>query len=423
MAKKKKPPGGKKSVRRTKPAKRRPRSSPRRSNGPRGLAAANRAEEVTSVNEDLQSLNEEMQTVNHQLAQKVAELESTNSDLDNLLSITEVATILLDPDLRIKRFTDATAKHFRVIQSDIGRPLGDLARNFTDDDLLPDAQRVLRDLTPRAKEIQDTAGRSYLQRIVPYRTDDSHIGGVVIIITDVTDRREREQALTDYGVQLEKDVAQRTTQLEQLAYEMADLTEQERQRLGRALHDTLGQQLTAIGVLAATLKDHQENERTSAEVSEKLETSIEEAKRQIRALSKGLFPVDVDSQGLRIALEELAKETSSIYRISCRCECESAPPIESNFTATQLFLIAREATINAARHANATQLLIKLEETNGLRLTVEDNGRGLPKDPAGNSGMGLRIMRHRAELMGGTLQFDSIAGRGTRLILKLKSAK
>jgi two-component system, LuxR family, sensor kinase FixL len=239
----------------------------------------------------------------------------------------------------------------------------------------------------------------------------------------VTDRREREQALTDYGVQLEKDVAQRTTQLEQLAYEMADLTEQERQRLGRALHDTLGQQLTAIGVLAATLKDHQENERTSAEVSEKLETSIEEAKRQIRALSKGLFPVDVDSQGLRIALEELAKETSSIYRISCRCECESAPPIESNFTATQLFLIAREATINAARHANATQLLIKLEETNGLRLTVEDNGRGLPKDPAGNSGMGLRIMRHRAELMGGTLQFDSIAGRGTRLILKLKSAK
>ncbi len=381
-------------------------------------------EELETSKEELQSLNEEMQTVNHQLEQKVAELESTNNDLDNLLSIAEVATILLDPDLRIKRFTHSTAKLFRVIESDVGRPLGDLARNFTDDDLLPDAQRVLRDLVPLAKEIQDTEGRSYLRRIVPYRTEDSRIGGVVIIIKDITDRMEREQALKDYSARLENDVAQRTNQLEQLAYEMADLTEQERQRLGRALHDTLGQQLTAIGVLAATLKDHEGNERTAAELSEKLDTSIDEAKRQIRALSKGLFPVDVDSEGLRIALEELAKETTSIYRISCRCECETAPPVENNFTATQLFLIAREATINAARHADATQLLIKLEEADGaLRLSVEDNGAGLPKDVAGNAGMGLRIMRHRAELIGGTLQFDSTPGRGTRVILKLKSAK
>src|ERR1700734_1735059 len=111
---------------------------------------------------------------------------------------------------------------------------------------------------------------------------------------------------------------------------MADLTEQERQRLGRALHDTHGQQITAIGVLAATLRDHQGNERTGAQLSEKLDTSIDEAKRQIRALSKGLFPVDVDSEGLRIALEELAKETTSVYRISCRCECETAPPLENN---------------------------------------------------------------------------------------------
>ncbi len=155
-------------------------------------------EELETSKEELQSLNEEMQTVNHQLEQKVVELESTNNDLDNLLSITEVATILLDPDLRIRRYTQSTAKLFRVIESDIGRPLSDLARNFTDEDLLPDAQRVLHNLTPLTKEVEDSEGRSYLRRIVPYRMDESRIGGVVIIITDVSDRVEREQALKDY---------------------------------------------------------------------------------------------------------------------------------------------------------------------------------------------------------------------------------
>src|SRR6202044_45225 len=106
-----------------------------------------------------------------------------------------VATILLDRELRIKRFTSATAKLLRVIESDIGRPIGDFARNFTDDELLSDAHRVLENLTPLTKEIQDNKGRSYLRRIVPYRTEDNRIEGVVITITDITDRTERERAL------------------------------------------------------------------------------------------------------------------------------------------------------------------------------------------------------------------------------------
>jgi two-component system CheB/CheR fusion protein len=379
-------------------------------------------EELETSKEELQSLNEEMQTVNHQLEQKVAELESTNNDLDNLLSITEVATVLLDRELRIKRFTSATAKLFRVIESDIGRPISDLAKSFTDEELLSDAQRVLESLTPLTKEIEDNSGHSYLRRVVPYRADN-RIEGVVITITDVTDRVERERGLRDYSTRLEQDVANRTAQLEDLAHEMADLTEQERQRLGRQLHDTLGQQLTAIGVLAATLKDHHRQEPSEAEVFEKLDASIEEAKRQIRSLSKGLFPVDVDAHGLRIALEELAKEVTSIFRIPCQFVCDGSVPIDDNFTATQLFLIAREAVQNAARHAKASQLTINLHDTDGIWLSVEDNGRGLPKDVGGSGGMGLRIMRHRSDLIGGQLQFESINGRGTRLLLHLGQTK
>jgi signal transduction histidine kinase len=278
---------------------------------------------------------------------------------------------------------------------------------------------VLENLTPLTKEIQDNKGRSYLRRIVPYRTEDNRIEGVVITITDVTDRTERERALKDYSAQLEKDVAKRTAQLEQLAQEMAGLTEEERQRLGRALHDTLGQQLTAIGVLAATLRDHQPSGPAEGEILEKLDASVEEAKRQARSLSKGLFPVDVDAQGLRIALEELATEITSIFRIPCRFECADAVAVDDNFTATQLFLIAREALQNAARHAKATQLVIKLRDSDGLHLSVEDNGQGLPKDVDGSPGMGLRIMRHRSDLIGGELELEPRDGRGTRVLLHL----
>ncbi|HET6326936.1 MAG TPA: PAS domain-containing protein [Planctomycetaceae bacterium] len=361
--------------------------------------------------------------LNYRLKQKVDELEAANHDLDNLLSITEAATILLDRQFRLKRFTRATQKLLRVIESDVGRPISDFAPNFTDPHLLRDAKEVLERLTPLAKEIQDHNGRIFLRRIVPYRADEERVDGVVITFTDVSDRKEREQALQNYSAQLEQEVARRTVQLDELAREMANITEQERQSLGRQLHDTLGQQITAIGVLAATLKEHQENGSGRNEVADKLEASIEEAKRQTRALTKGLFPVDVDAQGLRIALEELATETTSLFRISCRFECDEPISIDNNFTATQLFLIAREAVQNSARHAKASKVVIRLHDSAGIWLSVEDDGKGLPGEIDGNAGMGLRIMRHRADLIGGKLDLDSRDRRGTRVTLHVTKTK
>jgi two-component system CheB/CheR fusion protein len=376
-------------------------------------------EELETSKEELQSLNEEMQTVNQQLEQKLAELDSTNNDLINLLSTSDIATILLDRRLRLKRFTRATARLLPVIESDIGRPISDFAQNFTDVDLLSDAQRVLKSLTPIIKEIPGEEGRSYLRQIVPYRTQDDRIDGVVVTFADVTERNAREQILTDYNVRLENEVAERTAHNEQQSRDLANLEDRERQRLGRELHDTLGQQLTAVGVLAATLREQQASASPRADVLDKLETSIDEAKRQIRALARGLFPVDVDKQGLRIALDELAKETTSIFGISCQFQGEPGIALEDNFTATQLFLIAREAVQNAARHADATRVVIELNDGEGLQLSVEDNGRGMPDEVDANSGMGLKIMRHRSDLVGGTLAIESSDGHGTRVDLHM----
>src|SRR5262249_9569208 len=146
------------------------------------LQSAN--EELETSKEELQSLNEELSTVNAQLQDKVEELEATNNDLANLLASTDIATVFLDTDFAIKRFTPAVGRRVTLIPSDIGRPLSDLASRFTDGELLSDARQVLDNLSPVQREVEAGPGRWYIRRILPYRTQDNRIDGVVGTFTD-----------------------------------------------------------------------------------------------------------------------------------------------------------------------------------------------------------------------------------------------
>src|SRR5205823_2152668 len=145
--------------------------------------------------EELQSLNEELTTVNNQLQEKVLELESVNSDLSNLLASTDVATVFLDGELCIKRFTPAATNLFNLITADEGRPLADIAPKFLDGDLLRDAETVLQKLAPIAKEVVTATGSWYLRRVLPYRTSANQIGGVVVTFADVTPLKQAEQRM------------------------------------------------------------------------------------------------------------------------------------------------------------------------------------------------------------------------------------
>ena len=173
------------------------------------LKAAN--EEVTSVNEELQStneeletskeelqsLNEELSTVNAQLQAKMDELERTSSDLSSLLTSTDIATIFLDTSFRIRRFTPAMRNLVEFIPGDVGRPLADLARKFTDPNLVADAEAVLDKLVPIEREISGQDGRHFLRRVLPYRTADNRIGGTVIVFVDITARTAAEARLRE----------------------------------------------------------------------------------------------------------------------------------------------------------------------------------------------------------------------------------
>ncbi len=152
-------------------------------------------EELETSKEELQSLNEELSTLNSQLEIKVDELEDTTNDLQNLLTSSDIPTVFLDTHFRIRRYTPSCSDLFHFISGDIGRPLADISARFDDPDLLADAEAVLRDLQPRQKQVTSNEGkRHYRRRLLPYRTEDNRIQGVVMTLSDVTDLLEAQEA-------------------------------------------------------------------------------------------------------------------------------------------------------------------------------------------------------------------------------------
>ena len=156
------------------------------------LQSAN--EELETSKEEMQSLNEELQTVNAELQTKVDDLSRTSDDMQNLLNSTDIATIFLDQDLRIKRFTPEATKLVKLIPSDTGRPIGDLAFNLRYDELEADAAEVLRTLVFKEKEVQTKDGDWRQVRILPYRTTDNVIDGLVMTFVDINRSKQAEQA-------------------------------------------------------------------------------------------------------------------------------------------------------------------------------------------------------------------------------------
>lgn len=142
-------------------------------------------EELETSKEEMQSLNEELTTVNTELTSKIEDLTRVNSDMQNLLNNTEIATIFLDNDLKVKRFTEGAKDLVKLIQSDIGRPLDDLASNMDYSELAADGRDVLRTLNYKTAEIRRKDGRWYLMRMMPYRTAENSIDGLVITFVDI----------------------------------------------------------------------------------------------------------------------------------------------------------------------------------------------------------------------------------------------
>jgi two-component system CheB/CheR fusion protein len=161
-------------------------------------------EELESSKEELQSLNEELQTVNIELQSKLDELSAAQDDMRNLLNSTEIATLFVDNQLRIRRFTPEATAIINLIHTDIGRPLEHVSTNLTYTEMIADLQAVVKKLTPRQVEVQTAQGHWYMMRIMPYRTTDNRIDGAVLTFTSIQEQKKAQAVLNASGVEMKR---------------------------------------------------------------------------------------------------------------------------------------------------------------------------------------------------------------------------
>ena len=244
---------------------------------------------------------------------------------------------------------------------------------------------------------------------------------VVAVVVDITARREAEAALRKSKEALEEIVEQRTkalsvanTELKSeierrkgLEGEILEISDREQQRLAQELHDGICQHLTAVAFMARSVGLRIKNHRViEVKDIEKIAELVNNAATDTRNLSRALHRFDVDAAGLVEALEDLVDR--EMWRTPCRLEVKPSFHLDDDTVAAHLYRIAREAVINANKHAQARQIVVKLEQSGQRQmvLSVTDDGVGVQKAPNGARGLGFHIMNYRARLMGGQLKVE-----------------
>ena len=256
--------------------------------------------------------------------------------------------------------------------------------------------------------------------------------------SDVTERRRAQESLNEYRHHLEELVQTRTVEITQanekllqqieerkrLEKEILNISEREQRRIGRELHDSIGQQFTGIAfmmkVLEQKLADKFSDEAAGAAEIKEL---VNQAMDQTRGLAKGLHPVDLDAGSLTAVLQELAATTEKMFGVRCALECDETVPIDDAEVATHLYRIAQEAITNAVKHGKAKNIRVELaRKKDETVLTVENDGRDFPEEPESRgAGMGLHIMNHRADIIGASLDICKAAKDGTILTCSFRN--
>lgn len=258
----------------------------------------------------------------------------------------------------------------------------------------PVASRPLSDLADARYEDQAWVSRKGAERIwanlllTPLQDARNRPMGFAAALRDMTERRSLEQ-------------------------EIVEISEREQQRIGHDLHDGLGQELTGIAMLATALAERLETSRAAdAQDAERISDLIHDAIAHTRSLARGLCPVDLEDEGLALALQRLCARIEALPGIDCRFDLAGDVHVDPT-VASHLYRIAQEAINNAMRHGKAHEIRVALAAADqGISLTVADDGRGFPVTPDA-AGLGLRLMRYRAKMIRGALRIAPSEGGGT----------
>ncbi len=207
-----------------------------------------------------------------------------------------------------------------------------------------------------------------------------------------------------------------------LEKEILRISDEERARIGQDLHDELGQMLTGIGLLTRNIERKLRDDGSDeADQIAEITQLISQADEVARTLSHGLMPVVLDRNGLSSALQRLTKKISQVAAVRCLFE-ENGSAVVSNDVAVHLYRIAQEAINNSLKHGKANEIRLKLQSsTDQLRLRVSDDGQGFDEDWKSMGGMGVRIMQHRASIIGGRIDISSSSEFGTSVTCTIRT--
>ncbi|MFY8199876.1 MAG: PAS domain S-box protein [Pirellula staleyi] len=394
--------------------------------------------ELESSKEELQSLNEELKTVNCQLLEKITELDQSNVEISNQLANTEIATRL-------------GAERFRAILDTASDAIITFDNHGTIDSVniatesifgYSSAQTIGMNFNALMSPSFIAGHEDFVERVLTKKY--SRVGGER---TEVScQKKDGSSFPAEFSVsrvdhlELFTGVLRDISKRKAMQQHVLEIAADEQRRIGLELHDGTQQELTGLTLYAnAILETINNAPRLQTALGAEGETSwqfgnsdyerlktntaimaqrLSEANRHVRDLAHGIMPVQVDTEGLRSALSELAESTNS-DSVRCRFECAGEFGSLCNTTATHLYRIAQEAVTNSLRHGHAGHILISLNQREvWITLQVDDDGIGFAfanAKPCASvaSGLGLQTMEYRANLIGGSLEIANKTDGGT----------
>ena len=260
------------------------------------------------------------------------------------------------------------------------------------------------------------AGAKYSTRFVPGWNAVIALVFYIVMVRVLASLRTMHNRLEGMVVQRTASLTEEMAKREMLEKELLAVSEREQRRIGHDLHDSLCQHLTATALAGQVLGEKLEAKGLPETADAgRVVTLVEEGITLARSLARGLAPVELEAEGLMSALRELAKSVGERFKVNCMFEAPEFVPIDDPASAIHLFRIAQEAISNAIKHGRAKNVVIALSiNPGGVRLSITDDGVGLPDPLPEIRGMGLNIMRHRSAIIGANFDIRRIA-HGTRV--------
>jgi signal transduction histidine kinase len=267
------------------------------------------------------------------------------------------------------------------------------------------------------------AGAHYSSLLIPIWNGAIALTVYFVVVKTLVSLRRSHQDLEERVRQRTAALTKEIRERARLEKELLEISERGQRKIGHDLHDSLGQHLTATAFASQVLTEQLENKSLPESASAKnLVKLVEEAILLTRTFARGLNPVEVEPEGLMDGFQELARNTSERFKVSCEFECREPVLLHDTASSTHLYRIAQEAITNAIKHGKAKNINIGLENADGIiTLTVIDNGIGLAENAHAGQGMGLRIMAYRANMIGATFNIERLPQSGTRVICTLPS--